>query len=64
MTLYRQKNSSLLAYTSCLYLEALEMRPAVLYISYTTSSNEQTDYIITFVKFEEGNLVENKHNTE
>ena len=33
------------------------MRPAVSYIPYAKSSNEQTSNIITFVKFEEGNLL-------
>ena len=39
------------------------MQPAVFYITYTTSSHEQTVNIITFVHFEEGYLVENEHNT-
>ena len=33
------------------------MRPAVSYILYAKSSNEQAINIITFVKFEEGNLL-------
>ena len=54
--------SSTLEYTSHPYSEALATQPAVLYITYTTSSHEQTGSIITFAQFEEGNLVENKHN--
>ena len=40
------------------------MQPAVSYILYTTSSHEQTGDIITFLQFEEGNLVGNELNTE
>ena len=40
------------------------MRPEVSYILYTTSYHEQTGGIVTFAQFEEGNLVENEHNTE
>ena len=54
--------SSVLAYTSRLYSEALATRPAVSYIPYATSSHEQTGDIITFAQFEEVNLVENKRN--
>ena len=37
----------------------------VSYIPYSTSSREQTGDIITFVQFEEGNLLsENFHSTE
>ena len=54
--------SIVLAYTSRPYSEALAMRPAVLYIPYTTSSTEQTGNIITLSQFEEGHLVENKLN--
>ena len=35
------------------------MQPAVLYIPYATSSNEQTSNIITFAQIEEGDLVGN-----
>ena len=55
---------SVLEYTSRPYSEALAMQLSVLYITYTTSSHEQTGDIITFAKFEEGNLLENKINTE
>ena len=44
---------------SCLYSEAIIMRPAVLYIPYATSSHEQTGDILNFSKLEEGGLVEN-----
>ena len=47
---------------SCPYLDALAVWPAVLYTPYATSSHEQTDNIITFEQFEEGDLVENKRN--
>ena len=46
------------------YSEALTIWTVVLYIPYATSSHEQTDEIITFAHFEEGNLVENKRNIE
>ena len=36
----------------------------VSYILYNTSYHEQTGDIITFEKFEEGNLVENEYNAE
>ena len=61
---FDKKNYSALAYMSRLYLEALNMRPAVLYTPYATSSHEQTVGIITFAQFEEGNLVEKKCDTE
>ena len=35
----------------------MEMRPAVTYTPYATSSKEQTDDIITFVQFKEGNIL-------
>ena len=36
------------------------MRPAVSYIIYDTWSHEQTGEIITFVQFEEENLLKNE----
>ena len=43
----------------------MEMRPAVKYTPYATSSKEQTGDVITFAKFEEGNLIsETRNNTE
>ena len=39
------------------YSEAMDMRPAVLYIPYATSSKEQTGDIIMFAQFEEGGLL-------
>ena len=43
----------------------MEMRPAVTYAPYVTSSKEQTGNIITFAQFEEGNLLtENCNDTE
>ena len=40
------------------------MRPAVSYITYATSSHEQTSDIIAFAQFKEGILVENERNAE
>ena len=41
------------------------MRPAVYYITYATSSREQTGDIIMFEQFEEGDLLsETSNNTE
>ena len=40
------------------------MQPDVSYITYSTSYHEQTGNIITFARFEEGVLLENKHNKE
>ena len=39
------------------YAEAMAMRPAVTYTPYAKSSKEQTGYVITFVHFEEGNIL-------
>ena len=49
--------SSALAYTSQPYSEAMAMRPAVTYTPYATTSKEQTGNVITFTKFEEGNIL-------
>ena len=49
--------SSALAYTSQPYSEAMAMRPYMKYTPCTISSREKTGYIITFAKFEEGNLL-------
>ena len=49
--------SSTLSYTSQYYSEAMDMRPAVSYVTCATYSREQTGNIITFVQFEEGNLL-------
>ena len=49
--------SSALAYTSQPYSEEMVMRPAVTYTPCARSSREQTDYIITFTQFEEGNIL-------
>ena len=57
--------SSTLSYTSRPYEEAMEMRPAVTYTPYSTSSKEQTGDVITFAQFEEGNLLsETRNDTE
>ena len=44
------------------YSEAMDMHPAVTYTPYATSSKEQTDDIITFAQFEEGNLLTETRN--
>ena len=49
--------SSALSYTSQPYSEAMAMRPEVTYTTYATSSKEKTGDIITFTKFEEGNIL-------
>ena len=47
------------------YAEAMDMRPAVLYIPYDTSPKEKTGDIITFTQFEERNLLsETRNDTE
>ena len=38
------------------------MRPAVTYTPYVTSSKEQTDDVITFTQFEEGNILTETRN--
>ena len=48
--------SSVLAYMSRPYSEAMYMRPSVTYTPFVTSSREQTGDIITFTQFEEGNI--------
>ena len=54
--------SSALAYTSRSYSEAMDMRPSVKYTPCATSSREETGDIITFVQFEEGNILSETHN--
>ena len=49
--------SSVIAYMSRLYSEAMVMRPAVTYTLYVTSSREKTGDVITFAHFEEGNIL-------
>ena len=57
--------SSALSYMSRPYAEAMEMRPKVTYTPYATSSKEQTDDVIKFTQFEEGNLIsETRNDTE
>ena len=54
-----------LAYTSRPYSETMAMRLEVEYTPYATSSKEQTDDVITFTQFEEGNiLTETRNNAE
>ena len=40
----------------------MDMRPAVSYIPYDTSSKEKTVNITTFIHFEEGGLLSKYHN--
>ena len=54
--------SSALSYTSRPYSEAMAMRPEVTYTPYATSSKEQTDDVITFTQFEEGNILTETRN--
>ena len=49
--------SSALAYTSQPYSEAMSVRPDVTYTPCTTSSREQTVYVIMFAQFEEMNIL-------
>ena len=65
MIFFYESFSSVLAYTSQPYSEAMVMRPAVTYTPCATSSREQTGYIITFTQFEEGNIItKNCNNAE
>ena len=54
--------SSALAYISQPYSEATAVSPAVKYTPCATSSREKTGNIITFAKFEEGDLLSETHN--
>ena len=63
--------SSVLAYTSRPYSEAMmmrtvmAMRPAVTYNPYATSSKEKTGDVITFAQYEERNILnESRNDTE
>ena len=51
-----------LSYTSRPYSGAMAMRPEVMYTPYATSSREQTGDVITFTKFEEGNILTETRN--
>ena len=54
-----------LSYTSRPYVEAMAMRLTVTYTPWATSSTKQTSNVITFAKFEEGNLLtETRNDTE
>ena len=59
---FHKSFSSALALTSRPYSEAMVMRPAVTYTPYATSSKEQTDDVITFAQFEEGNVLTETRN--
>ena len=54
--------SSVLAYTSQPYSEALSMRPSLAYTPCATSSREQTGDVITFTQFEERNITTKTRN--
>ena len=54
--------SSALSYTSRPYAESVAMRPEVTYTPYATSSKEETGDVITFEKFEEGDLLSETRN--
>ena len=60
--MFYESFSSALVYTSRPYLEAMAMRPAVMYTPYGTSSREQTVYVITFAQFEEGDVLTKTRN--
>ena len=53
---FDKRFSSALAYTSQTYSEAMVMRPVVTYTPHDTSLKEQYGDVITFEKFEEGNI--------
>ena len=54
--------STALAYKSRPYSEAMVMRPALTCTPYATSSKEETDDVITFTQFEEGNIITETRN--
>ena len=54
--------SCALSYISRPYSEAMEMRLAVMYTQYATSSREQNGNVITFVQFEEGTILTETRN--
>ena len=59
---FDERFSSVLAYTSQPYSEAMAMRLSVTYTPCDTSPREETGDIITFTQFEEGGLLSEKHN--
>ena len=54
--MFDESFSSVLAYTSHIYSEAIAMHPHVTYTSCATYSREQNGNIITFAQFAEGNI--------
>ena len=60
--LFYESFSSELAYTLQPYTEAMAMRPAVTYTRFATFLREQTGDIITFAKFEGGNILTKTRN--
>ena len=59
---FDERFSSVSAYTSQPYSEAMAMRLSVTYTPCDTSPREETGDIITFTQFEEGGLLSEKHN--
>ena len=62
--MFDESFSSVLAYTSRPYSEAMAMRPGVTYTPYGTSSREHTGDIIIFAQFEEENILTKTSNDE
>ena len=55
--MFDENISSVLAYMSRPYSEAMSMHPGVTYTPYATSSKEQTGDVITFAQFGEGKIL-------
>ena len=60
--IFNESLSSVLAYTSQPYSEAIVMHPEVTYTPFDTYSRGKTSNIITFAQFEEGNILTETHN--
>ena len=59
---FDESSSSALAYTSRPYSEDIAMHPFVKYTPCATYLREQTDNIITFTHFEDGNILTKTRN--
>ena len=59
---FEETFSLALSQTSRPYSEAMAMHPTVTYTPYATSSKEETDDVITFKQFEEGNILNESRN--
>ena len=55
--MFDESFSNAFSYTSRPYSEAMEIRLAVTYTPYATSSKEQTGNVIIFAQFEEGDIL-------